>query len=162
MKAPDRSKNLLLTSVVSKTVENETQFCIFTVQQIDVKVWLKHLLVVMEGDSYSRGCEFESHSWKLNNYFSYFFFYFRLFNTQLTVNKCSIQINFYRRLNSNRTPLVMEATALPTEPQPLPNFFVVKLCLSENKQKGDNVLTIFNFHHQRNKDILEFLTFGYY
>ena len=139
LKAPDRSKNLLLTSVVSKTVENETQFCIFTVQQIDVKVWLKHWLVVMEGDSYSRGCEFESHSWKLNNYFSYFYIFIFVFS----IHKCSIQINFCRRLNSNRTPLVMEATALPTEPQPLPNFFVVKLCLSENKQKGDNVLTYF-------------------
>ena len=49
-----------------------------------------------------------------------FFFYFRLFNTiQLTVdNKCSIK--FCRCLESNREPLVPEATALPTEPQPLP------------------------------------------
>ena len=49
-----------------------------------------------------------------------FFFYFRLFNTiQLTVdNKCSIK--FCRCLESNRGPLIPEATALPTEPQPLP------------------------------------------
>ena len=44
------------------------------------------------------------------------FLYFRLFNTQLTVNKCSIYINFCRWLDSNRGPLVSEATALPTEP----------------------------------------------
>ena len=48
------------------------------------------------------------------------FLYFRLFNTQLTVYKCSILINFCRWLNSNRGPLVSEATALPTERQPLP------------------------------------------
>ena len=39
------------------------------------------------------------------------FLYFRLFNTQLTVNKCSIY-------------LVSEATAIPTEPQPLPQCFI--------------------------------------
>ena len=49
-----------------------------------------------------------------------FFLYFRLFNTQLRVYKCSILINFCRWLDSNRGPLVSEATALPTEPQPLP------------------------------------------
>ena len=48
-----------------------------------------------------------------------FLFYFRLFNTiQLTINKCSMKI--CRCLDSNRGPLVLEATALPTEPQPLP------------------------------------------
>ena len=47
------------------------------------------------------------------------FFYFRFFNTiQLTENKCSIKI--CRRLDSNRGPMISEATALPTEPQPLP------------------------------------------
>ena len=51
-----------------------------------------------------------------------FIFYFRLFNTiQLTVNnKCSIKI--CRCLDSNRGRLVLEATALPTEPQPLPTL----------------------------------------
>ena len=44
------------------------------------------------------------------------FLYFRLFNTQLTVNKCSIKIIFWRLLDSNYGPLVSEATALPTEP----------------------------------------------
>ena len=44
---------------------------------------------------------------------------FSSFNTQLTVNKCSIPINFWWWLDSNRGPLVSEATALPTEPQPL-------------------------------------------
>ena len=49
-----------------------------------------------------------------------FFFYFRLFSTiQLTVNnKCSVKI--CRCLDLNRGPLVLEDTALPTEPQPLP------------------------------------------
>ena len=49
-----------------------------------------------------------------------FFFYFFLFNIiQLTVkNKCCIKI--CRCLDSNRGPLVSEATALPTESQPLP------------------------------------------
>ena len=42
------------------------------------------------------------------------FLYFRLYNTQLTVNKCSII--FCRWLDSNRRPLVSEAAALPTEP----------------------------------------------
>ena len=45
------------------------------------------------------------------------FMYFRLFNTQLTVNKCSII--FSRWLDSNRGPLVSEATPLPTEPHNL-------------------------------------------
>ena len=44
------------------------------------------------------------------------FLCFCLFNTQLTVNKCSIYINFCRRLDSNRGTLVLEATTLPTEP----------------------------------------------
>ena len=49
------------------------------------------------------------------------FLYFRLFKTQLVVNKCSIEINkFLWWRDSNRGPLVLEATALPTEPQPLP------------------------------------------
>ena len=56
-----------------------------------------------------------------------FFLYFRLFNTQLTVYNCSILINFICRwLDSNHGPLVLEAPALPTEPQPLPfqcNFY---------------------------------------
>ena len=50
------------------------------------------------------------------------FLYFRHFNAQLTVNKCSIYIyiNFCRWLDSNYGPLVSEATALQTEPLPLP------------------------------------------
>ena len=51
------------------------------------------------------------------------FLYFRLFNTQLTANKCSIWINFCQWLDSNRRPLVSEVTALPTEPQPLPRCY---------------------------------------
>ena len=44
------------------------------------------------------------------------FIYFRLFNT-VDKNKCSIK--FCRWLELNRGPLVSNATALPTEPQPL-------------------------------------------
>ena len=55
-----------------------------------------------------------------------FFFIFCLYNTQLTVyNNCSLLLNFCRWLDSNRGPLELEGTALPTEPQPLPklNYF---------------------------------------
>ena len=50
------------------------------------------------------------------------FLYFRLFNTQLTVNKWSIYIIFCQWLDSNLGPLELEVIALPTEPQPLPRF----------------------------------------
>ena len=46
------------------------------------------------------------------------FFFIFVFSTQLTVNKCSIKV--CRCLDSNRASLLSEATALPTEPQPLP------------------------------------------
>ena len=50
------------------------------------------------------------------------FLLFLFFNTiQLTVNKCSTKICLC--LDSNRGPLVLEATALPIEPQPLPQLF---------------------------------------
>ena len=49
---------------------------------------------------------------------------FSLFSSfQFTVDSkqmFNININFCRRLDSNRRPLVLEATALPTEPQPQP------------------------------------------
>ena len=53
------------------------------------------------------------------------FLYFHLFNPQLTGNKCSIYIIFCQWLDSNRGPLVSEATALPTEPQPLLLFLLL-------------------------------------
>ena len=53
------------------------------------------------------------------------FLYFCLFNAQLTVYKCSILINFCRWLHSSHGPLVSEATTLPTEPQPLPENWLV-------------------------------------
>ena len=34
----------------------------------------------------------------------------------------NMYINFCQTLDSNRGPLVLEATALPTEPQPLPKI----------------------------------------
>ena len=46
------------------------------------------------------------------------FFFIFVFSIQLIVNKF---IKFRQWLDSNRGPLVSEATPLPTEPQPLPN-----------------------------------------
>ena len=48
-----------------------------------------------------------------------FFLYFRLFNI---VDSKQMFNKFCQWLDSNRGPLVSEATALPTEPQPLPIF----------------------------------------
>ena len=57
--------------------------------------------------------------WAIPGLFSLIF----VFSIQLTLNKCS---NFFCQwLDLNRGPLVMEATALPTEPQPLPRSFRV-------------------------------------
>ena len=50
---------------------------------------------------------------------SLFFFYFCLFYKQLTMSRFNKSC---RWLDSSRGPLVLEATAMPTEPQPLPNF----------------------------------------
>ena len=47
-----------------------------------------------------------------------YFFIFRLFNSFDSTN---VQYKFCLRLDSNRRPVELEATALPTEPQPLPN-----------------------------------------
>ena len=47
------------------------------------------------------------------------FLFIFVFSVQLIINKCSIK--FCRWLEANRGPLVLKATALPTEPQPLPN-----------------------------------------
>ena len=59
------------------------------------------------------------HSWPL-------FLYFRLFNT--FDSKQMFKLNLHVT-NSNRGPLVLEATALPPEPQPLPHsyfqFFII-------------------------------------
>ena len=46
------------------------------------------------------------------------FLFIFVFSIQLIINKCSIK--FCRWLESNRGPLVLKATTLPTEPQPLP------------------------------------------
>ena len=47
------------------------------------------------------------------------FLYFRLFNT--VDSKQMFNISFCEWLDSNHRPLLLEATALPTEPQSLPN-----------------------------------------
>ena len=44
------------------------------------------------------------------------------FSIQLTVN---VQYEFLPMTGSNCTPLESEATALPTEPQPLPNVYCI-------------------------------------
>ena len=73
-----------------------------------------------------------------------FFFIFRLFNTQLIVyNNCSILINFCRWLDSNRGPLVSEATALPTEPQPLPKSINVTFWLKMHYCLFQKVMWLF-------------------
>ena len=46
------------------------------------------------------------------------FFFIFVFPIQLTVN--NVQYNFFLLLDSSLGPLELEATALPTEPQPLP------------------------------------------
>ena len=52
------------------------------------------------------------------------YFFIFVFSIQLTINKWSMQ------LDSNHGPLISEATALPTEPQPLPqNMTKVQLKL---------------------------------
>ena len=57
-----------------------------------------------------------SHLLKMGH-FRPFFLYLRLFNS--TDSKQMFN-KFCRWLDSNRGPLILEATALPTEPQPLP------------------------------------------
>ena len=46
------------------------------------------------------------------------FFFIFIFSIQLTVN--NVQYKFCQWLESNRRPLALEATALPTEPKQLP------------------------------------------
>ena len=58
------------------------------------------------------------------------FFFIFIFSIQLNVSKCSIQICLW--LDSNREPLVLEATALPTEPLPLPNGFNYLVIVEKN------------------------------
>ena len=49
------------------------------------------------------------------------FYFICMFSIKLMVNQW---MTFRRWLDSNRGPLVLEATALPTEPQPLPFFYI--------------------------------------
>ena len=58
-------------------------------------------------------------SWQFvlqTGHFGLFFLF--VFSVLLTVN--NVQYNFCQWVNSNRGPLVLEATALPSEPQPQP------------------------------------------
>ena len=58
------------------------------------------------------------HSWPL-------FLYFRLFNT--VDSKLIFYMNVLWWLDKYREPLVLEATSLPNEPQPLPNYRLIQL-----------------------------------
>ena len=53
---------------------------------------------------------------------SYLYIYFRLFDI---VDSKQMFNKICRWLDSNHGPLVSEATALPTEPQPLPDILIV-------------------------------------
>ena len=70
------------------------------------------------------------------------FIYFRLFNT---VDNKQMLNKFCQWLESNRGPLVLKATALPTEPQPLPwNNFLQRQVSTQNGQ---------NCCHERRTDL---------
>ena len=64
------------------------------------------------------------------------FLYFRLFNTQLTVYKSLVLLNFCRWLDLNRGPLVSEVTALPTEPSICIYFTVLFYFIYGVKQRA--------------------------
>ena len=53
---------------------------------------------------------------------------FRLINTVDSKPMCNIKV--YQLMYLNREPLVLEATAAPTEPQPLPKTFLTAKFLS--------------------------------
>ena len=65
------------------------------------------------------------------------FLYFRLFNT---VDSKQMLDKACWWLDSNCRSLVSEATALPTEPQPLP---IIKANFSNNRSRKNSVLKIF-------------------
>ena len=66
-------------------------------------------------------------------HFQHLFLYDRLFYKNLTRNIGSIEV--VKWLDSNCGPLVSEATALPTEPQPLPNIIVTCVFLENDENK---------------------------
>ena len=72
-----------------------------------------------------------------NGPFPAFFLYFRLFNT---VDSKQMLDKACWWLDSNCRSLVSEATALPTEPQPLP---IIKANFSNNRSRKNSVLKIF-------------------
>ena len=71
-------------------------------------------------DSFKRICFFFKKKWAIPGLFLFIF----VFSIQLIINKCSIK--FCQWLESNRGPLVSKASALPTEPQPLPSTLQFK------------------------------------
>ena len=63
-----------------------------------------------------------------------------VFSIQLIINKCSIK--FCRWLESNRGPLVLKATTLPTAPQPLTWTIVsITSCCEDSQPEVQNNLT---------------------
>ena len=58
------------------------------------------------------------------------FYFIFVFSIQLIINKCSIKFCWW--LESNRGSLVSKATALPTEPQPLPKLLFLKCHINYN------------------------------
>ena len=62
------------------------------------------------------------------------FLYFRLFNS--VDIKRMFNVNFWQWLDSNCGSLVLEATTLPTEPQPLPIQIVLFVSTKENIYKN--------------------------
>ena len=92
--------------------------------------------VMAEGETCFREGEeiFFFKKWAIPGLFLFIF----VFSIQLVIykltNECSIK--FCRWLESNRGPLVSKATALPTEPQPLPggrNHLMDKTLMSKTK-----------------------------
>ena len=73
-----------------------------------------------------------------------FFVYFRLFNTVASTQMFHIKV--CRWLDSNRGPLVSEATALPTEPQPNLIIFLPFLFFSSKWMKRLNGWIFFKKH----------------
>ena len=68
----------------------------------------------------------------LNGPFPASFFFIFVFSIQLTLDSKQMFNKFCWWLDSNRGPLALQATALPTEPQPLPFAFLGECFHNEN------------------------------
>ena len=99
---------------------------VLTVQELFRPVCSVHYNALVYSNTFFENLKFKFHfmtqfkPWM--NFFKWaisglFFLYFRLFNT---VDSKQMFNKFCQWLDSNCGPLVLEATTLPTEPQPLP------------------------------------------